>query len=193
MAETEKYAHVTFFFNGGQENQYAGETRILINSPKVATYDLKPEMSAFEVTQKLIAALESGAFDFIVVNYANADMVGHSGKLQPAIEAAQYLDACLGQVEACILRLDGIMLVTADHGNLEQMKDPLTQEPHTAHTLNPVPAVLISNTGDYRFRETGSLADIAPTLLDLLTIYKPQQMTGKSLLTATPNLKREPS
>ncbi|RAU24036.1 2,3-bisphosphoglycerate-independent phosphoglycerate mutase [Paramagnetospirillum kuznetsovii] len=182
IAETEKYAHVTFFFNGGREMVFPGEERILVPSPKVATYDLQPEMSAGEVTDKLVAAIADGTFDVVVVNYANGDMVGHTGFLDAAITAAQTVDACLGRLEAAVKAAGGTMLVTADHGNAEQMKDPVTGEPHTAHTTGPVPAVLVlPPTGIAAIRD-GRLADVAPTLLALLGLGQPAEMTGRSLL-----------
>ncbi len=182
IAETEKYAHVTFFFNGGEERQFPGEERILVPSPKVATYDLKPEMSAYEMTDKLVAAIDSGRFDFVVVNFANTDMVGHSGKLAPAIAAVEAVDRCLGRLEAAVRGAGGALLVTADHGNAEMMCDPITGGPHTAHTLNRVPLVLINAPTGITALEDGELADIAPTLLALLGLPQPAAMTGHSLL-----------
>jgi 2,3-bisphosphoglycerate-independent phosphoglycerate mutase len=182
IAETEKYAHVTFFFNGGRETVFPGEERILVPSPKVATYDLQPEMSAVEVTDKLVAAIESGGFDVVVVNYANGDMVGHTGFLQAAITAAQTVDACLGRLEAAVIKAGGTMLVTADHGNAEQMKDPETGEPHTAHTTGPVPAILVAPPAGVTGMGDGRLADVAPTLLALLGLAQPAEMSGQSLL-----------
>ena len=182
IAETEKYAHVTFFFNGGEERPFPGEERILVPSPKVATYDLKPEMSAYEVTDKLVAAIASGKFDFIVVNYANTDMVGHSGKLGPAIAAVEAVDRCLGRLEAAVAAAGGALLVTADHGNAEMMCDPMTGGPHTAHTLNRVPLVLVNAPAGVTGLDDGKLADIAPTLLALMGMVQPKAMTGHSLL-----------
>lgn len=182
IAETEKYAHVTFFLNGGREQVFDGEERLLIPSPKVATYDLQPEMSAAEVTDKLIAAINGGSFDLIVVNYANGDMVGHTGKLDAAIKAAETVDGCLARLEKAIQVADGAMLVTADHGNLECMLDAETGENHTAHTLNVVPLVLVNppkGVGDIR---PGRLADLAPTILALMGLDQPLDMTGQSLL-----------
>jgi 2,3-bisphosphoglycerate-independent phosphoglycerate mutase len=183
IAETEKYAHVTFFFNGGEERQYPGEERILVPSPKVATYDLKPEMSAYEVTDKLVAAIESGAFDFILVNYANGDMVGHTGDLDAAIKAVEAVDKCLGRLEAALTKVGGAMLITADHGNAELMRDYEHNQPHTAHTLFTVPAILVNGpptvTG---LAPGGQLGDVAPTILDLLGVPQPPEMTGRSLL-----------
>jgi 2,3-bisphosphoglycerate-independent phosphoglycerate mutase len=193
IAETEKYAHVTFFFNGGEERQFPGEERILVPSPKVATYDLQPEMSAFEVTDKLAAAIDSGRFDFAVVNYANTDMVGHSGKLAPAIAAVEAVDACLARLETAIRRAGGAMLVTADHGNAEMMCDPLTGGPHTAHTLNRVPLVLVNAPAGVGELEDGELADIAPTLLALMGLAQPAAMTGHSLLKPSAREPQRPS
>ena len=184
IAETEKYAHVTFFFSGGREEPYAGERRILVPSPQVATYDLQPEMSAFEMTDKLVAAIDSGAFDFIVVNYANTDMVGHSGDLQAAMKAVAAVDSCLGKLSAAVLRNHGAMLVTADHGNAECLHDDEGDQPHTAHTLNPVPCLLVGAAyeGQKTLLRNGVLADIAPTLCVIMGIDQPPEMTGKSLL-----------
>ncbi|MCW9045372.1 MAG: 2,3-bisphosphoglycerate-independent phosphoglycerate mutase [Alphaproteobacteria bacterium] len=182
IAETEKYAHVTFFFNGGEEKVFPGEERILIPSPNVATYDLKPDMSAGEVTEKLVDAIKGDTFDLIVVNYANGDMVGHTGFLGAAQIAAQTVDKALGQLEQAVIKAGGTMFITADHGNLEQMKDPETGQPHTAHTLNPVPAILVNAPEGVTGLKEGRLADVAPTLLQLLNIEKPSEMTGESLL-----------
>ena len=182
IAETEKYAHVTFFLNGGEETQYLGEERILVPSPKVATYDLKPEMSAFEVTDRLVAAIDSGKFDLIVVNYANTDMVGHTGNLAAAIKAVEAVDKCLGRLRDAVVRAGGVMLITADHGNAETMEDPETHEPHTAHTLNRVPVVLLNGPAEVRELRDGRLADIAPTLLALMQLPQPKEMTGRVLL-----------
>jgi 2,3-bisphosphoglycerate-independent phosphoglycerate mutase len=186
IAETEKYAHVTFFFNGGEEKIFPGEERILVPSPKVATYDLKPEMSAYEMTDKLVAMVEGGTFDLIVVNYANTDMVGHSGKLAPAIAAVEAVDRCLGRLEKAVVAAGGAMLVTADHGNAEMMCDPMTGGPHTAHTLNRVPLVLVNGPAGIAGIANGRLADIAPTLLALMGMAQPQAMTGHNLLIAAP-------
>ena len=184
IAETEKYPHVTFFFNGGEEKIYPGEERILVPSPRVATYDLQPEMSAAEVTDRLVAAIESDVFDLVVVNYANPDMVGHTGDLGAAIKAVQAVDASLGRLERAVRCRDGVLLVTADHGNCELMRDPDTGDPHTAHTLDLVPAVLVNAPADvHRFRD-GRLADVAPTLLALLGLPQPAEMTGVSLIGA---------
>ncbi len=189
IAETEKYAHVTFFFNGGSEAVLEGEDRILVPSPNVATYDLKPEMSAPEVTTKLTAAIESGTYDLIVVNYANPDMVGHTGILAAAIKAAEVIDGCMARLEAALKAVGGVMLVTADHGNLELMKDTKTGQPYTAHTTFDVPVLLVNAeaaAGVLGRRAAtlrdGRLADVAPTLLALMNIEKPAAMTGESLL-----------
>lgn len=182
IAETEKYPHVTFFFNGGREEPYPNETRILVPSPKVATYDQQPEMAAYEVTDRLVAAIDSGAFDFIVVNYANPDMVGHTGSLKAAIAALEAVDRCLGRLFEAVEKAGGVALVTADHGNCETMMDPVTQGPHTAHTLAPVPALLVNAPEQVKKLRQGKLADVAPTLLDLLRLPKPAEMDGESLL-----------
>jgi 2,3-bisphosphoglycerate-independent phosphoglycerate mutase len=182
IAETEKYPHVTFFFNGGEERQYPGEERILVPSPKVATYDLQPEMSAAEVTDKLVAALESGRFDLVVVNYANPDMVGHTGDLAAAIRAVEAVDQSLGRLEAAVRQEGGVLLVTADHGNCELMRDPNNGGPHTAHTLDPVPLVLVNGPAGTRELDNGRLADIAPTLLALIGLPQPAEMTGRNLI-----------
>jgi len=184
IAETEKYAHVTFFFNGGREALFAGEDRILVPSPSVATYDEKPEMSAPEITEKLLAEIEAEKFDLIVVNYANTDMVGHTGDVAAAIKAVETVDSCLGKVVAAALKKGGAVLVTADHGNAEQMFDEKTKQAHTAHTLNLVPLIVASE--DLRGNKTkireGVLGDVAPTILELLQLPQPAEMTGKSLL-----------
>ncbi len=181
IAETEKYAHVTFFFNGGEEKVFDGEDRILVPSPQVRTYDLQPEMSAPEVTDRLVAAIDSGAFDLIVVNYANTDMVGHTGVLAAAIKAVETVDSSLGRVEAAVRRAGGRMLVTADHGNAEEMRDADTGEHHTQHTLNKVPIILVGDSDGATLRD-GVLADVAPTLLDLMGLKQPAAMTGRSLM-----------
>jgi 2,3-bisphosphoglycerate-independent phosphoglycerate mutase len=186
IAETEKYAHVTFFLNGGEERQYPGEERILVPSPRVATYDLKPEMSAFEVTDKLVEAIDSGRFDLIVVNYANGDMVGHSGILSAAIQAAEAVDVCLGRLEAAVKRAGGTLIITADHGNAEMMVDPRTGGPHTAHTLNPVPVILVNAPAWVAGLKDGRLSDIAPTVLELMGLPRPRVMTAQPLLIAQP-------
>jgi len=182
IAETEKYAHVTFFFNGGREAEFPGEERILIPSPKVATYDLKPEMSAPELTDALTEAVAGGRFDFIVVNYANGDMVGHSGKLPAAIAAVEAVDRCLGRLGEAVRAAGGVLLITADHGNAEQMRDPVTDEPHTAHTMNKVPVILVNAPPGIESLSDGRLADIAPTLLDIFGLPQPAAMTGTTLL-----------
>ncbi|MBC8267381.1 MAG: 2,3-bisphosphoglycerate-independent phosphoglycerate mutase [Rhodospirillaceae bacterium] len=184
IAETEKYAHVTFFFNGGREREFDGEERILVPSPKVATYDLQPEMSAPEVTDKLTRAIAGGTFDLIVVNFANGDMVGHTGVLEAAKLAAQTLDHSLGQLEEAVVRAGGVLLITADHGNCEQMWDASEDpaQPHTAHTTNPVPLLMVNPPDWVQGLKDGSLADIAPTLLRLLDLKQPREMTGQSLI-----------
>jgi 2,3-bisphosphoglycerate-independent phosphoglycerate mutase len=183
MAETEKYPHVTYFLNGGREEKYAGEDRIMVQSPKVATYDLQPEMSAPELTDKAVAAIASGKYDLIVLNYANPDMVGHTGSLPAAIKAVETVDAGLGRIADAIQKSGGALLVTADHGNCEMMRDPETGGPHTAHTLNPVPVMLLG-AQNRALNAEGRLADIAPTLLELMELPKPAEMTGHSLLRA---------
>ena len=181
-AETEKYAHVTFFFNGGKEAQYEGEDRKLVASPKVATYDLQPEMSACGVTEGLMEALNSDAYDVIIINYANPDMVGHTGVFDAAVSAVKKIDLCLGKVAEKVLELDGTLLVTADHGNVELMEDPVTKIPFTAHTTNKVPFIMISNKYKNCKLEDGKLSDIAPTMLEILGLDKPEDMNGHSLL-----------
>ena len=182
LAETEKYAHVTYFFNGGVEREYPFERRLLVPSPKVATYDLQPEMSAFAVTDKVLRGIEEGETDVFVVNFANPDMVGHTGKLDKTIEACQYVDTCLGWITKAIRKVNGITLITADHGNAEQMIDPLTGAPHTAHTINPVPFHLVDEESiGAKLREDGALEDVAPTMLALLGKEKPTEMTGRDL------------
>ena len=180
VAETEKYAHVTYFFNGGNEKPYGGEEREMVASPKVATYDLKPEMSATGITEKVVKAVEQGGFDVIVMNYANADMVGHSGKLEPTIRACQAVDAGLGEIYKTLKRVGGSWLITADHGNAETMIDPITKGPHTYHTTNPVPFILVDDSGE-KLRPGGALQDIAPTLLGVLGEGQPREMTGRDL------------
>ena len=182
IAETEKYAHVTFFLNGGREAPFPGEERILVPSPKVATYDLKPEMSAPEVTDKLVAAVESGKFDFIAVNYANGDMVGHTGVLSAAIKAVETVDRCMQRLADAVAKQGGALLITADHGNAEEMVDEAHHQPHTQHTLNPVPVMLAVGPDWAREIHDGRLADVAPTLLDLMGLPQPAAMTGRSLL-----------
>jgi 2,3-bisphosphoglycerate-independent phosphoglycerate mutase len=182
IAETEKYAHVTFFFNGGRETVFPGEERILVPSPKVATYDLQPEMSAPEVTDKVVEAIGSGRFDVVVLNYANTDMVGHTGDLAAAIKAVETVDSCLGRLAEAVETQGGTLVITADHGNAEMMRDPETGEPHTAHTLNPVPFIVVDPPGGVGRLDNGRLADVAPTLLELLCLKKPAAMTGHSLI-----------
>ena len=182
IAETEKYAHVTFFFNGGEEKQYPGEDRILVPSPKVETYDQKPEMSAYEVTDKVVEALENDKYDAVILNFANTDMVGHTGSLEAAIKAVEAVDKCVGRIVKVIEEKKGNLIITADHGNAEQMIDYKTGEPHTAHTTNPVPIILITDNPNYKLKENGKLADLAPTMLELMGLEKPQEMTGESLL-----------
>ena len=182
IAETEKYAHVTFFFSGGREEPYPGEDRILVPSPKVATYDAQPEMSLPELTTRLVAAIRGGQYDAIVCNIANPDMVGHTGDLQAAIAAAEAVDVALGAVSAAVHAAGGALVVTADHGNLEMMRDPQTGQPHTAHTVGPVPLLYLGEREDATLRSGGALRDVAPTLLDLMGIPKPDEMTGRSLL-----------
>jgi 2,3-bisphosphoglycerate-independent phosphoglycerate mutase len=183
IAETEKYAHVTFFFNGGSDTTSPGEERILVPSPKVATYDLKPEMSVFELADKVIEAVGSKTFDVIIMNIANPDMVGHTGVMKAAVEAVHDTDVAVDRILAAVESVDGVALITADHGNAELMFDPATGQPHTAHTMNPVPLILVD--GHQRFgglRGGGALQNVAPTILDILAIAKPQEMTGESLL-----------
>ncbi|MBO5038770.1 MAG: 2,3-bisphosphoglycerate-independent phosphoglycerate mutase [Alphaproteobacteria bacterium] len=182
IAETEKYAHVTFFFNGGEEKEFKGEDRILVSSPKVATYDLKPEMSVYEVTEKLVDAIEKQKYDVIICNFANGDMVGHTGIMEAALKAVAAVDECLGNVMRAIKSVDGVLLVTADHGNAEKMVDEQTGEPYTAHTVGKVQAVLFNSEPPVKSLKDGRLADIAPTLLDLMNIEKPIEMTGNSLI-----------
>ena len=201
VAETEKYAHVTYFFNGGVEKPFPGEDRILVQSPKVATYDLKPEMSAQGIADAVVKAIEEKTFDVMVVNFANADMVGHSGKIPPTIKAVETVDACLGQIWAALKRAGGAMIVTADHGNAEQMIDPATGGPQTAHTTNPVPFIVAAEyavpsgsfQGDVRrftLKPDGALQDIAPTMLGILGIPQPKEMTGHDLRVAAEEPKR---
>lgn len=179
IAETEKYAHVTFFFNGGVEKQYEGEDRILVKSPAVATYDLQPEMSAYEVTEKLVAAIRSGEYDMIILNYANCDMVGHTGVFEAAVKAVEAVDDCVGQVVDAIREMGGVALITADHGNADKMIDT-DGEPFTAHTTNPVPFCVVGY--DCQLRKGGVLADIAPTMLHIMGLEQPAEMTGKSMI-----------
>ena len=182
IAETEKYAHVTFFFNGGVEEPNEGEDRILVKSPKVATYDLKPEMSAYEVSDKLVDAIKSDKYDVIIINYANPDMVGHTGVEPAAIKAIEAVDECVGRAVEAVKEVNGQMFICADHGNAEQLIDEETGEPFTAHTTNPVPFILVNADPSYKLREGGCLADIAPTLIELMGMEQPKEMTGKSLL-----------
>ncbi len=182
IAETEKYAHVTFFFNGGEEKLFKGEDRILVPSPKVETYDQKPEMSAYEVTEKVIEAIKQDKYDNIILNYANPDMVGHTGSLEAAIKAVETIDECVGKVVKLVEEKKGNILITADHGNAEQMIDHKTGEPHTAHTTNPVPLILVTSNDKLKLKSGGKLADLAPTMLDLMNLKKPVEMTGNSLL-----------
>jgi 2,3-bisphosphoglycerate-independent phosphoglycerate mutase len=180
VAETEKYAHVTYFFNGGTEKPYAGEEREVVASPKVATYDLMPQMSSAGITEKVVKAIEQGSFDVIVMNYANADMVGHSGKLEPTIQACEAIDAGLGEIYKTLKQCGGSWLITADHGNAETMMDPITRKPHTYHTLNPVPFLYMSNQ-PVALKKTGALKDVAPTILGILGFDQPAQMRGEDL------------
>jgi len=182
IAETEKYAHVTFFFNGGVEQPNEGEDRILVNSPKVATYDLKPEMSAYEVCDKLTDAIRSGNYDVIIINFANPDMVGHTGVEAAAIAAVEAVDECVGKAVEAVKEMDGVMFICADHGNAEQLVDYETGDPFTAHTTNQVPFILVNYDSAYTLREGGCLADIVPTLIEIMGKEQPVEMTGKSLL-----------
>jgi 2,3-bisphosphoglycerate-independent phosphoglycerate mutase len=182
VAETEKYAHVTYFFNGGVEQPFPGEERVMVQSPKVATYDLKPEMSAAGIADAVVKATEDGTFDVMIVNFANADMVGHSGKIEPTVKAVEVVDACLGRIEAAVRAKGGAMLITADHGNAEMMIDPATGGPHTAHTTNPVPFIVVSeNAKQFTLKPGGSLRDISPTMLGILGVDEPKEMTGTDL------------
>ena len=181
LAETEKYAHVTFFFNGGEEKQFEGEDRILVNSPKVATFDMQPEMSAYEVCDNLVESIRSDKYDVIIVNFANPDMVGHTGIMEAAIKAIEVVDECVGKTVDAILDVDGQMFICADHGNAEKLLDE-DGEPFTAHTTNPVPFVLVNYDEDYTLREGGCLADIVPTMIEMMGMEQPAEMTGKSLL-----------
>jgi 2,3-bisphosphoglycerate-independent phosphoglycerate mutase len=187
VAETEKYAHVTFFFNGGREAPFPGEDRLLVQSPKeVATYDLKPEMSAYGIRDGLLKAIGEDTYDFIIVNFANADMVGHTGVIPAVVKAVETVDTCLGSVVDAVLAKGGVALITADHGNAELLIDPATGGPHTAHTTNPVPCILVAAPGSglegATLRSGGRLSDVAPTILDLLGISPSPQMTGQSLI-----------
>ena len=181
IAETEKYAHVTFFFSGGREEPFPGEERILIPSPNVATYDLQPQMSAPEVTDKIVDAIENQRYDVIIVNYANGDMVGHTGVFEAAVKAVECLDECVGRIVAALDKVGGEALITADHGNVEQMEDEVTGQAHTAHTCEPVPFIYVGKR-NVTIREGGVLADVAPTLLKLLSLPQPKEMTGTSII-----------
>jgi len=182
VAETEKYAHVTYFFNGGVEQPFPGEDRVLIPSPKVATYDLKPEMSAAGIADAVVKAAGDGAFDVVIVNFANADMVGHSGKIEPTVKAVEVVDSCLERIEKAVRQKGGALLITADHGNAEMMIDPVNGGPHTAHTTNPVPFIVIADKAEqFSLRPDGSLRDISPTLLGMLGLRQPKEMTGYDL------------
>jgi 2,3-bisphosphoglycerate-independent phosphoglycerate mutase len=182
VAETEKYAHVTYFFNGGVEQPFPGEDRLVVPSQKVATYDLKPEMSASGIADAVVKATEDGTFDVVIVNFANADMVGHSGRIEPTVKAVETVDGCLGRIEAAVRAKGGAMLITADHGNAEMMIDPATGGPHTAHTTNPVPFIVVAeNSKEFTLKSGGSLRDISPTMLGMLEVDEPKEMTGKDL------------
>jgi 2,3-bisphosphoglycerate-independent phosphoglycerate mutase len=181
IAETEKYAHVTFFFSGGREEEYPGESRILVPSPKVDTYDLKPEMSAIEVTDQLVAAIRNREYDVIICNFANGDMVGHTGILDAAIKAVEVVDACLGRITDALLAVGGQCLITADHGNVEQMLDDSTGQPLTSHTNGPVPLIYVGGR-KLNLADNGSLCDVAPTLLSLMDVPQPVEMSGHSLV-----------
>ena len=185
IAETEKYAHVTYFFSGGREPAFPGEDRVLVPSPKVATYDLKPEMSAFEVTDRLVAAIESRQYAAIICNFANSDMVGHTGLIPAAVKAIEALDVCIGRAVTAQRAAGGEVLITADHGNAEMMFDPATGQPHTAHTLLPVPFVYVGRAA--RMHEGGALQDVAPTLLRMMGLAQPAEMTGRPLIEFTPS------
>jgi 2,3-bisphosphoglycerate-independent phosphoglycerate mutase len=182
IAETEKYAHVTYFFNGGVEKPFPGEERLMVQSPKVATYDLKPEMSAAGIADAVVKTTEEGTFDVLIVNFANADMVGHSGKIEPTIKAVETVDACLGRIETAVRARGGAMLITADHGNAEMMIDPVTSGPHTAHTTNPVPFIVVAEDArKFTLKPNGSLRDISPTMLGMMGVDEPKEMTGTDL------------
>src|ERR1700688_718065 len=182
VAETEKYAHVTYFFNGGVEQPFPGEERLMVQSPKVATYDLKPEMSAAGIADAVVKATEDGTFDVIIVNFANADMVGHSGKIEPTVKAVETVDACLGRIETAVRAKGGAILITADHGNAEMLIDPVTGGPHTAHTTNPVPFIVVAeNARQFTLKPNGSLRDISPTMLGMLEVDEPKEMMGHDL------------
>src|SRR5258708_1744532 len=182
VAETEKYAHVTYFFNGGVEQPFPGEERLMVQSPKVATYDLKPEMSAAGIADAVVKATEEGTFDVMIVNFANADMVGHSGKIEPTVKAVETVDACLGRIEKTVRFKGGAMLITAAHATPQMMVDPATGGPHTAHTTNPVPFIVVAeNASHFTLKPKGSLRDISPTMLGMLGIDEPKEMTGTDL------------
>jgi 2,3-bisphosphoglycerate-independent phosphoglycerate mutase len=182
VAETEKYAHVTFFFNGGVEKPFPGEDRVLVPSPQVATYDLRPQMSAAEVALQVVKNIGDDTFDVMVVNFANADMVGHSGKIEPTVKAVETVDACVGDIYRAVKRRGGVMLVTADHGNAEEMIDPVTGGPFTAHTTNPVPFIYVGEAAEqFTLRPDGALQDISPTVLGILGVPQPKEMTGHDL------------
>lgn len=181
LAETQKYAHVTFFFNGGEEKQFEGEERILVDSPKVATFDEKPEMSAYEVCDNLVDAIKSDKYDVIIVNFANPDMVGHTGIMEAAIKAIEAVDECVGKALDAVLEVDGQMFICADHGNAEKLIDE-DSSPFTAHTTDPVPFIVVNYDDNAVLREGGCLADIVPTLIEMMGMEQPAEMTGKSLL-----------
>jgi 2,3-bisphosphoglycerate-independent phosphoglycerate mutase len=181
LAETEKYAHVTFFLNGGRDEPFPGESRILVPSPKVKTYDMQPEMNAEIVTDHLVESIHSGEFDVIICNYANCDMVGHTGMLDAAIVAVETIDGCLQRITDALKAVGGQMLITADHGNIEQMVDEETGQPHTAHSMNKVPLLYLGGN-NATLADGGSLADLAPTMLSLLGVAQPKEMTGRSLV-----------
>ena len=180
ISETEKYAHVTFFFSGGKEDEFSGEDRILIPSPDVATYDLQPEMNSTLLTDKLVGAIESGKYDFIVCNYPNGDMVGHTGSFDAAVKACEAVDACIGRVVKALAENDGECLITADHGNAEQMQDPISGQAHTAHTCEPVPLIYVGRQATPAI--SGTLSDISPTVLHLMDMTQPEEMTGSILM-----------
>ncbi len=182
LAETQKYAHVTFFFNGGEEKQFEGEDRILVDSPKIATFDMKPEMSAYEVCDNLVNSIKSDKYDVIIVNFANPDMVGHTGIMDAAVKAIEAVDECVGKAYDALMEVDGQMFICADHGNAEQLLDYETGAPFTAHTTNLVPFILVNYDKDYTLREGGVLADIIPTMIEMMGMEQPVEMTGKSLL-----------
>jgi 2,3-bisphosphoglycerate-independent phosphoglycerate mutase len=187
IAETEKYAHVTFFFNGGSDAKWPGEDRILVPSPKVATYDLKPEMSVFETTARVVEQIEARNYDVIIMNIANPDMVGHTGVMKATVEAVHDTDVAVDRILTAVEKVGGVALITADHGNCELMFDPATGQPHTAHTTNPVPLILFDAKNRFgKLREGGALENVAPTILDILGIEQPAEMTAESLLVPNP-------